>query len=384
VSGHPDFAAEGLLDGLEGEARETRVELLERLYADGLSLAELRAGTEAGSLVFLPAERLIAGVPIYSGRQLAELTGIPVELLLDLRRAHGLPIPDPDAVVFSDADVESARLASAFLAQGVSTEQQLAVVRVLGRGLSQAAEVMRATVLELALEPGASEADLAERYADRVAGLLPLMGPMVEYMLRLHLRHMVRTEVISAAERLEGTLPGAREVTVAFADLVGFTRLGEDLPPEELGRVADRLATLAADVSQPPVRLVKTIGDAVMIVSPEPAPLLLAALELVAASDQEGQGFPQLRVGIASGTALSRAGDWYGRPVNIASRVTNIARGGSVLATREVREAAPGAVRWSSAGARSIKGVPDRVGLYRARPLEPDATASGDAAAEAA
>ncbi len=384
MSGHPDFAAEGLLDGLEGEAREARLELLERLWADGLSLPELRAGTEAGSLVFLPAERLIAGVPVYSGRELADRTGLPVALLVDLRRAHGLPVPDPDAVVFSEVDVESAKLAASFLAQGVSPEQQLAVVRVLGRGLSQAAEVMRATVLELALEPGASEADLAERYAEHVAGLLPLLGPMVDYMLRLHLRHMVRTEAISAAERLEGTLPGAREVTVAFADLVGFTRLGEELPPEELGRVADRLAVLAADLSQPPVRLVKTIGDAVMIVSPEPAPLLACRAAARRRHRREGEGFPQLRVGIASGTALSRAGDWYGRPVNIASRVTNIARGGSVLATRDVRDAAPGAVRWSSAGARSIKGVPERVGLYRARPLEPEETASGGAAAAAA
>jgi adenylate cyclase len=384
VSGHPDFAAEGLLDGLEADAREARVELLERLYADGLTLDELRAGTEAGSLVFLPAERLIAGLPVYSGRELAERSGVPAELLVALRRAHGLPVPDPDAVVFSEADVEAAARVSAFLEMGVTAEQQLAVVRVLGRGLSQAAEVMRATVLELALEPGTSEAELAGRYAERVAGLLPHLGPMVDAMLRLHLRHMVRTEVISAAERLEGTLPGAREVTVAFADLVGFTRLGEDLPPEALGRVADRLAVLAADLAQPPVRLVKTIGDAVMIVSPEPAPLLTAALRLVAASDEEGEGFPQLRVGVASGTALSRAGDWYGRPVNIASRVTNIARGGSVLATRDVREAAPGAVRWSSAGARSIKGVPERVGLYRARPLDPEETASGGASAAAA
>jgi adenylate cyclase len=188
---------------------------------------------------------------------------------------------------------------------------------------------------------------------------------------------MVRTEAISATERAEGSLRGARDVVVGFADLVGFTRLGEEVPPEELGGVADRLVRLAGEVVEPPVRLVKTIGDAVMLVSPEPAPLLHTSLDLVTASGQQGERFPQLRVGVASGPAMSHMGDWYGRPVNIASRVTNIARADSVLATREVRDAAPDAVRWSSAGARTIKGVPGPVRLYRARPLPPDGAESG-------
>ena len=87
------------------------------------------------------------------------------------------------------------------------------------------------------------------------------------------------------------------------------------------------------------MRLVKTIGDAALLVGPDATTLLELALELIDAADAEGEDFPQLRVGMAAGAALSRAGDWYGRPVNLASRVTAIARPGSVLATREVRDA---------------------------------------------
>ena len=254
------------------------------------------------------------------------------------------------------------------------------VTRVLGRGLAQSAEAMRSLVLEMVLSPGATELELARRYAGAVESVMPLLGPMMEQMTRLHLRHAVRTEVISAAERQAGALPGAREINVAFADLVGFTRLGEELPPDELGGVADRLEVMTGDLLVPPVRLVKTIGDAVMLVSPEAEPLVATSLGLLEASDAEGEGFPQLRVGVASGPALSRAGDWYGRPVNIASRVVQIARAGSVLGTREIRDAAPESYRWSSAGARTIKGVPDPVRLYRARRLGSE-PGDGDAAA---
>ena len=362
-----DFAAEGLLDGLEGEDRATRLELLEQLAADGISLDELRAATRDGRLLFVGAERMVSGVPRYSTREVSQRAGVRPEFIMALRRANGLPVPDVDAVVCSEADIDGAILARRFLESGVSEEQQLAVVRVLGRGLAQAAEVMRATVLELALEPGASEAQLARRIASQIEDFMPMVGPMLEQMARLHLRHMVRTEAISAAERADGTLPGARDVTVAFADLVGFTRLGEEVDAGELGRVAQRLVGLTVEHLRGDVRLVKTIGDAAMLVSPDPSALLEVSLDLVDAADAEGEDFPQLRIGLASGAALSRAGDWYGRPVNIASRITTIARPGSVLATREVRDAGGNGYRWSSAGARSLKGVDEPVRLYRVR-----------------
>jgi adenylate cyclase len=362
-----DFAAEGLLDGLEGEARAARLELLEQLAAEGVELEELRAASRDGRLLFVAAERAMGGRPLYSMREVGARAGVDPELLLALRRAHGLPVTDLDEVVCTDTDVEAARIARQFLDAGVGPEQQLAVVRVIGSGLAQTAEALRTALLELVLVPGLSEAELTRRYAERVSGFMPMIGPMLEYMIRLHLRQSVRTEAINAAEREAGRLPGAREVTVCFADLVGFTRLGEQVAPDELGRVAQRLVELTSERLRGEARLVKTIGDAAMLISPDAGGLLDLALDLVDAANAEGADFPQLRVGMASGPALSRAGDWFGRPVNIASRVTAIARPGSVLATREVRDGAGEEYRWSSAGARSLKGVDGPVRLYRAR-----------------
>jgi adenylate cyclase len=364
-----DFAAEGLLDGLEGDARAARLELLAQLERDGVGLADLHAAHADGRLVFLQGERVLGEELRFSIRHVADRTGLRPEFVLALRRAQALPAPGLDAVICTDGDVEAARLARRFLDAGIDEQQQLDVVSVLGRGLAQAAEAMRTTVLELVLAPGTSEAELARRYAAAVTELMPMVAPMLEQLARLHLRHLVRTEAVTAAERATGTLPGAREMAVCFADLVGFTRLGEEVAPDELGRVAHRLVEMATERVSDEVRLVKTIGDAAMLVAPEAPALVEVALGLVEAADAEGESFPQLRAGVAAGAALSRAGDWYGRPVNLASRITALARPGSVLATREVRDAAPEAYRWSPAGARSLKGIGERVSLYRPRRL---------------
>ncbi len=232
---------------------------------------------------------------------------------------------------------------------------------------------MRVAALRMVLEPGLDERELAVRYARAAGALTPMVEPLLGNMMRVHLSKLVSTELINAEERKSGRLAGARPVTVAFADLVGFTRLGEEVPPDELGAVAGRLEAIVMDLVEPPVRFVKTIGDAVMLVSPQPVPAVDAALRLIDEAYAEGESFPQLRAGLAAGEALSRSGDWFGRPVNLASRVTTIARPGSVLTTDAVQESAPDGYQWSNAGVRNIKGVPDPVGLWRARRLQEEA-----------
>jgi len=320
--------------------------------------------------MFLPAERVVGGRTRYSAREIAERTGVELDFLRAIRRAMSLSIPDDDEPAYTEGDLESVEMTVTFLAAGISSEEVLDLLRTLGRGLSQAAETLRTLPLRLVLEPGVSEHDLARRYAQAVSQLAPMLGPLITNLLNLHLREMAQSEAINVAERSGGQLPGSREIAVCFADLVGFTRLGEEVPPDELGRLAVRLEALAGDAARPPVRLVKTIGDAAMLTSVEPEPLLDATLRLLDAADAEGADFPQLRAGAALGPALSRAGDWFGRPVNLASRITAVARPGSLLVERELREAVRDSYRWSFAGERRLRGIREPVALFRARRLE--------------
>ncbi|HEV3046588.1 MAG TPA: adenylate cyclase regulatory domain-containing protein [Solirubrobacteraceae bacterium] len=366
-SGPIDFAAEGLLAGLEGPARAERLALLEQLANEGTPLSELRRTTASGTIIFLAADRVIVGPERYTAREVAELSGIEPEFLEAARRAMGLPVPAPDDAVYTASEIESAKRSMLARAAGISDEEILELLRVLGRGLAQAAESMRMLPLKLVLEPGMSERDLAGRYAQAAAALYPMVDPLVSNVLALHLRQTAESEVISELERQRGRLPGSREVAICFADLVGFTRLGEEVAPDELGRLAVRLEALAVEAAEPPVKLVKTIGDAAMLASPEPEPLLRATFNLLDAADAEGEDFPQLRAGAALGMALPRAGDWFGQPVNRASRLTAIARPGSLLTDRDVREAVEDGYRWSYAGERRLKGIREPVPLYRAR-----------------
>jgi adenylate cyclase len=117
---------------------------------------------------------------------------------------------------------------------------------------------------------------------------------------------------------------------------------------------------------RPPVRLVKTIGDAAMLAAPEAAPVVDAVTSLVERS-RESNERPLLRGGIASGEALQRSGDWYGRPVNLASRLTALARRGSVVTSKEVHDAVSDGYAWSFAGSHRLKGVRGEVEVYRVR-----------------
>lgn len=364
-----DFEAEGLLAGVDdAQAREERIALLRQLLDDGVELDELKRAVSEDRLPLLRVERML-GTERWTPREVAHEAGLSIELVQRYRQALGLPRPDPDDRVLTDSDIDVARRLSGFRAAGLTEPGLLEVARVLGEGLARVAATLRPLVREAFLEPGVGERELSERYAMASAQLGPQLGVVMQHVLNMHLRDQLRTDVVGRAELLRGGgVGGAVPMSIAFADLVGFTKLGERVPAEELGAIASRLTELATQAARPPVRLVKTIGDAVMLVSPDADALLGATVELVAAAEAEGEAFPQLRAGVATGPALGRAGDWYGSPVNLASRITAIARPGSVVAAEATRAAAhEERWRWSALPPRRLRGVDHAVRLFRVR-----------------
>lgn len=370
-----DFGAEGLLDGLDdAREREDRRGLLQDLLDGGVALDELRSAVAEDRLVLLGVERALGQQPArYSREEVAERAGLELDFLRRLWRAMGMPEAAPDQRVLSEGDLEAARLVRQALDAGMPETGLLELSRVMGQSMANVSAAIGGVFARSFVRPGDSERDLAQRYTEAAEALQPTTPPLLAYILGLHQRQQVRQNVIGRAQIAEGRLDGGREIAVCFADLVGFTRLGETVPPSELGAVAGRVAELAAEVAEGPVRIVKMIGDAAMLVSYELEPLVDAALSLVDAADEQGEDFPQLRAGIAKGQALGRGGDWYGRPVNLASRVCDIARPGSALATEEVKDAlGDERYRWSFAGRRKLKGLRESVPLYRVRRRPPD------------
>lgn len=368
-----DFEAEGLLDGLEGDAREARRELLERLAAEGVPLEELREAVASARLTLLPAERALAGGDArYTPREIAELSGLDLEFLRRATTALGIPFPEPDETRLTVFDLEAAKRMKAFRDAGLPEEGLLQVARTIGMGTARIAEANRELIVRTLMRPGDTERDLALRFAGAADAMLPLFEPVLLYAQRAHLLEQVRRDVIGAADLASGEMGATPEVAVCFADLVGFTKLGEEIATEELGLVAGRLEEMATVVAEPPVRLVKLIGDAAMLVSPDADLMVSAALRLVEAADEEGEEFPRLRAGIAHGSTLVQSGDYYGRPVNLASRLTAVARPGSVLVDANTKQAAPEGFEYSFAGERRLKGFDSKTKLFRVRRGEPD------------
>jgi adenylate cyclase len=363
-----DFEAEGLLDGAGDErAREARRELLQTLEEAGCSLEELREATRQDRLALLPMEMVLAGEgPRMRQLDMVDETGLDLEFLTEARRALGLPAVDPDDAVLTQEEVELTRSAATLLEAGIDRQGFLELTRAMSQAMAGVAAALTSTMGSALLRPGDTERDLGLRYAETLRRLGPLAGPSLTQMLNLRLREQIRQAVVGQAELQSGRLPDAQRVVIGFVDIVGFTRLGEQVAPDELGAVVSGFEELVDDAVRPPVRLVKTIGDAAMLAAPEAPPVLDTMLELVEASREDDER-PLLRAGVASGEALPRAGDLYGRPVNLASRLTSFARRGTVVTSREVHDAAGSGYDWSAVGSRRIKGVRGEVAVYRVR-----------------
>jgi adenylate cyclase len=368
-----DFEAEGLLEGLEDERdRAARLELLRELESDGVPLDELKQAVAEGRLPLLPVERALeSDGPRYTAQEISERSGLERKFQDRIWQALGMALAPEDEKVYDDADLEAARNVKRFREAGLPDNGILEIAQVMGQSMAGVAGAITRVFGDAFLQPDDTEYELGHRYAGAAQGMTPLVAPTLEHVHQVHQRAAIRQAMLGSEELATGRLSGD-PMAVGFADLVGFTRLGEAVPADELGAVARRLSDLAMDVASSEVPLVKTIGDAAMFVSRDPNALVDAALRLVSAAEQEEEGFPAVHAGLAYGEALNRGGDWYGRPVNLASRITDFARPGSVVAAKDLREAVDGDYRWSNAGRRRFKGVKGEVSVFRVRPPEPD------------
>lgn len=372
----PDFEAEGLLDGLEGEAREARIRLLEYLIVSGISLRAIKTEAAADRLALLPADLVLGRkrrsmTPV----EIAEESGLTVEDFQRMIVAFGFPKPEPDQRSFGRDDLAAARRLRQFQEAGIPTESVLTVTRQVGSSAARIAAAHRDLAASEIVDPDADEFEAAITLRDAARELLPMSEQAVAYALRSHFIEQMRGDIIAAAEPGWLGVAKAREVSVCFADLVGFTRMGERSELEKIGTVTKLLESVAIEVSNPEVQLVKLIGDAAMLVSEDGAAMFDAALRFIEVAEEAGDELPALRVGVAHGSAIPQAGDWFGHPVNLASRITEAARPGSVLASSEAVEAGGDEFSYSPAGRHRFKGLDSAVGLFRVRRL-PDPSGS--------
>jgi adenylate cyclase len=298
-------------------------------------------------------ERLLLDGPRrYTRLQVAELAGMPPERTQRLWRALGFPDAADDDPAFTDADVQALHVLSTLIDSGfVGPDTEASIARAMGQSLSRLAD-WQTDMLADALARGADAgSDRDQRVVasadDAVAAakaLLPRLRQVQDYVWRRHL-------AANAERLLAATGPGdRRELAVGFVDLVGYTSRSRGMGGQELGEMVEDFESIAAEViARHHGRVVKTVGDGVLFTAATAVDAVEIGLRLPLAWDADDR--PPLRVGAAYGRVLTRLGDIYSPVVNLASRLTSLARPGTLLVDRDLAD-------W-------LRDLPE----YRVRPL---------------
>src|SRR4051794_24640018 len=229
-----------------------RERLIERLRDDGCADADIEAAEQAGRLAAFAVERALGGDERYTLTDLARASGQNTRFLRELMQAVGRPDPPRGERAFTGEDRQAAELIGRFADAGLRRQDILEVARIMSQNMAQTAEAVRRLAGNALLEPGDSEYTVGLRFAQAVDELEPLLPELLDHQLRAHLRDAIRGQLISDAEREAGRLDGTVDVGIAFADPVDYTRLGQQLDPEDVGQIAGRFAALAAHTARRP------------------------------------------------------------------------------------------------------------------------------------
>ncbi len=365
----------GLVPGYEGRwtaAAAAYVRVIARLRARGHSLVEIKRASDAGQLAVGPIEDLLGGSEgRYTVREVARSTGLEVALIERILAAIGPTVGGPTPELLSDEDLEMMRYVATMLEAGLPSVAFLQLARVYGQAIAQIAEaevrLIHLYVHEPLMREGMPNVEIAEAMEGLARELIPFAAPLLRYTHDRLLGYFVEQDVIGHMESSLAESASAEEgrvrVAIVFADLAGYARLTVERGDEEALAAVERFVeeverTLPADA-----RVIKTLGDEVMVVGPDAPGLVRWAVALGAAVRGED---PPPRIGMHYGDALYRDGDYYGREINQAARVVARAGGGEVLVTRPVVDVAAGldGVRFERIGEVGLKGFSEPTELF--------------------
>ena len=267
---------------------------------------------------------LLGGLPYLTRDEVAERAGIPIEVAEQLWRLLGFARTEADDLAFTDADVEALRLTRELMDLGIlGPDSQAALVRTWGRSYARLAEWQTSLLADIAV----ADADPGRRLTELAESVLPRVESLQSYVWRRHL-----ASATSRALAVESVATPVSPLAVCFVDIVGYTSRSKALGEAELVGWLEHFEDAATGiVVDRGGRIIKTIGDEVLFVADRPVDAAEAALEMTARGAAEDDPFPAVRAGIAYGDVVSRLGDVFGPTVNVAARLTSVARPGSVL-----------------------------------------------------
>jgi len=366
----PQLDADGCLTPKAASHARVVVRLRER----GHTLAEIRRATEAGQLAFSYVEDLLPSDDgVHTIDDAAADTGLEPALIERILTTTGFNTTVGERL--TEDDLQLLRYAAAVLAAGFPLVAFLQLTRVYGQALAQIADaevrLFHLYVHEPLMRDGVEGWEMAEEMEGLVRELLPLASPMMDHIHQRFLQHFVEQDVIGHMETDLAENPldlGRMRVAIAFADLAGYTRLTEEVGDEEAVGAVERFVENVEATLPDDARVIKTIGDEVMVVGSDPAALVDWAVGFQALVAER----PLPRIGIHYGETLYRDGDYYGREVNQASRVAARAAGGEVVVTRPVVEHGGGHLEFHLIGEVRLKGFSEPTELFLARSAEDD------------
>ncbi|MEA2408273.1 MAG: adenylate cyclase [Thermoleophilaceae bacterium] len=340
------WAREGLIPEKDGTGEWTttavaHARIVQRLRDRGHTLDQIREAGKEGRLAYGYIEDMF-GVdrPHRTLEEASELTGLEPALIERFWTSIGLPATGLEEL--TDEDIQALHYVAAVLDAGFPLVAFLQLARVYGQALSQIADaevrLFHLYVHEPLIRDGVPGLAMAEAMEDLARNLLPLASPTMDYIHQRFLQHFVEQDVVGHMESElgeEDVALGRIRIAIAFADLAGYTRFTEEEGEEEALSSVERFVEGVQNTLPDDARVVKTIGDEVMVVGQDVSALVDWAVGFTSLFDER----PEPRIGVHYGTTLYRDGDYFGRDVNLTSRVVARARGGEVLVSDSVVEA---------------------------------------------